>query len=89
MTGKPQNKFRFAHHVIDAENVTVPREAELEKLDGGYALQIGLTKGKVVMLLPTSDQAVLRAHGLNSLGAITAARRDANGNVVRVVSLSE
>jgi hypothetical protein len=47
-----------------------PQEASLEKIDGGYALQVKLSDGDFTALLPTDDRATLRAFGLESKGTI-------------------
>lgn len=64
---------------------SVPTEAELTKLDGGYALRAKLTDGELVALLPTADGAQLEALGLRSTGQIVAERRDATGKVTETV----
>jgi hypothetical protein len=48
----------------------LPKEARLEKIDGGYALEVELSDGKFTALLPTEDQITLKEHGLESKGAI-------------------
>jgi len=48
----------------------VPNEAGLERIKGGYALKVKLSDGEFVALLPTNEDATLRAHGLKSKGAI-------------------
>jgi hypothetical protein len=42
----------------------------LERIEGGYALQVKLSDGQFTALLPTDDRATLQAHGLQSKGAI-------------------
>jgi hypothetical protein len=54
------------HRIKDS----VGDEAELEWLEGGYALRVKLSDGEFAALLPTDDDATLSAHGLKSKGAI-------------------
>ncbi|MHC4745329.1 MAG: hypothetical protein ACYS8Z_25740, partial [Planctomycetota bacterium] len=51
-------------------NDTVPTTAKLEKIKGGYALTAKLSDGEFTALLPADDEAVLKAAGLESTGAI-------------------
>ncbi|MBN2270964.1 MAG: DUF4962 domain-containing protein, partial [Sedimentisphaerales bacterium] len=47
-----------------------PNKSHLEKIEGGYLLTAELSDGEFAALLPTDDQAVLKAGGLKSKGAI-------------------
>ena len=47
-----------------------PDEANLERIEGGYALRVKLSDGVFTALLPTDDNAILRADGFQSAGAI-------------------
>ena len=48
----------------------VPDEAALEQIKGGYALEVKLSDGQFVALLPTADDVTMKAHSLQSKGAI-------------------
>jgi hypothetical protein len=48
----------------------VPEQASLERIDGGYALQVKLSDGQFTALLPTDDTATLEADGMATTGAI-------------------
>jgi len=48
----------------------VPQQNSLERIDGGYALQVKLSDGDFTALLPTDDRATLQAFGLKSKGTI-------------------
>ncbi len=48
----------------------LPKEARLEKIDGGYALDVVLSDGQLTALLPTDDQVILKGRDLESKGAI-------------------
>ncbi|MBN2375521.1 MAG: DUF4962 domain-containing protein [Sedimentisphaerales bacterium] len=72
-------------HRIESD---VPREAELEKIVGGYALKVRLSNGEFAALLPTDDSALLDSLGLQSTGAIIACRTNANGSK-ETISLGE
>jgi len=48
----------------------IPTGAELKQITGGYILQVELSGGNMIALLPTNDQAVLKAEELASQGKI-------------------
>jgi hypothetical protein len=48
----------------------VPSEAVLEHIDGGYALKVKLSDGQFAALLPTDQKSILKAHNLESKGAV-------------------
>jgi len=48
----------------------VPSEAVLERIDGGYALKVKLSDGQFAALLPTDQKSILKAHNLESKGAV-------------------
>lgn len=48
----------------------IPKEANLEQTEGGYALRVKLSDGEFAALLPTDDHAFLKAQGLESKGTI-------------------
>jgi hypothetical protein len=48
----------------------LPKGSHLEKIDGGYALDVELTDGQFIAILPIDERASLQAHGLQSKGAI-------------------
>jgi len=64
----------------------VPKEASLEKIDGGYALEVVLSDGKFTMLLPIDDKTEMKAYGLQSKGAIVCrlARQGQSAQIVEV-----
>jgi hypothetical protein len=66
----------------------VPNEASLEKIKGGYALEVKLSDGEFSVLLPTDDKAVLKANGLTSAGAIKARLKRENKRV-EILGLDE
>jgi hypothetical protein len=72
------------HRIKDS----VGDEAELEWLEGGYALRVKLSDGEFAALLPTNDDATLSAHGLKSKGAIKA-RRKRVGKPTETLGLDE
>ena len=59
--------------------------ARLTKVESGYALRAELDDGHVVALLPTSDTRELRAHGIETRGAIVIERRRIDGSVVQTL----
>ena len=59
--------------------------AQLTKVEDGYALRAELEDGHVVALLPTSDTRELRAHGIETRGAIVIERRRTDGSVVQTL----
>jgi hypothetical protein len=63
---------------------TVARGAKLSRIDGGYALTVELSDGRVVALLPTDESATLAAEGLTTTGAILVQRRRADATVETV-----
>jgi len=84
LTGSTQQKhkqmeFVTLYRVHRIEN-DLPREAELKKIAGGYALKVRLSDGEFAALLPRDDAAVLKGMGLQSTGAIIARRTNANGS---------
>jgi hypothetical protein len=66
----------------------VPKQASLEKIEGGYALKVKLSDGEFTALLPTDDTAVLEAHGLKSKGAIKA-RLKRGSRPVEIIGLEK
>ncbi len=68
---------------------TVPKQAALTRVDGGYVLSAGLPDGSVVALLPTRDAAAIAAEGLESTGKIVAQRRRADGSAVQTIQLGQ
>jgi hypothetical protein len=68
---------------------TVPRQADLRKVEGGYVLSAETSKGRVVALLPTNDTAEFAAEGLTTTGAIVVEQRQADGTVIGNVNLAQ
>ncbi len=64
---------------------TVPGEAKLRPIDGGYVLTAALSDGRVVALLPTDDSATLTAEGLTTTGKVRVERQAPDGSVVETV----
>jgi hypothetical protein len=64
---------------------SVPRGADLRKIDGGYVLTADSPSGRTVALLPTDDAAKLEAEGLTTTGTIVVQKRTADGTVVETV----
>jgi len=58
----------YRPHLIDKQ---LPKDANLERIEGGYALKVKLSDGQFTALLPTDDEATLEAFGLESKGTIT------------------
>ena len=48
----------------------VPNEATLERIEGGYVLKAKLSDGQFAALLPVAGDVTLKAHGMESKGAI-------------------
>jgi len=66
----------------------IPKEANLEQIEGGYTLRVKLSDGEFVALLPTDDRAFLKAQGLESKGAIKAQVKQA-GKSAQIIGLEE
>jgi hypothetical protein len=66
---------------------TVPRDAEIRKIDGGYLLTADSSGGRAVALLPADDSAKLAAEGLSTTGTILVQKRGADGAVIETVHL--
>ena len=49
---------------------TLPKDAILRQIEGGYTLKVKLSDGEFVTILPTDDKAILQTEGLKSKGAI-------------------
>ncbi len=58
----------YRPHRIDQQ---LPKDANLERIEGGYALRVKLSNGQFTAILPTDDHATLKAFGLESEGVIT------------------
>ena len=67
---------------------TVPDEASLEEIDGGYLLKAELSDGELSVLLPVSDNVTMRADGLESTGKIKCRIQKNNGNI-QIIGLDE
>jgi len=65
---------------------SVPKTAELKRIDGGYVLKADVSDGKVVSLLPTDDSATLDAEGMTTSGRILVRRFVSDGSVAETVS---
>jgi hypothetical protein len=63
------------------EKATLPGEASLKPIEGGYLLKVKLSKGAVSVLLPTFDDITMRADGLESKGKIKCRLQNDNGQV--------
>jgi hypothetical protein len=72
------------HRIKDS----VGDEAELEWLEGGYALKVKLSDGEFAALLPSDDSANLRTFGLTSKGAIKCRLKQA-GRPVEILGIEE
>ena len=72
------------HRIKDS----VGDEAELEWIEGGYALRIKLSDREFVALLPTDDRVSLQAHGLKTKGAIKC-RLKRSGKTAEMLGLEE
>ena len=66
---------------------SVPKTAELKRIDGGYVLKADISDGKVVALLPIDDSATLVADGLRTTGGILVQRYAADGSVAETVNV--
>ena len=66
----------------------IPSQASLERISGGYALNVKLSDGEFTVLLPTEDDVTLQAHGLNSKGTIKGRLKRA-GSPTETVGLSD
>lgn len=67
----------------------VPQAGELKKVAGGYALTAKLSDGSVRAILPTSDDATVRAGSLETKGAVILERLSADGKRLAIVRLNE
>jgi hypothetical protein len=64
---------------------SVPREADLKQVAGGYVLEAALSDGRVVALLPTDASARLAAGDLKTSGSIAIRRYASDRTVVETV----
>jgi len=84
---KTQIEFVTLYRPHRAET-QLPKEVRLEKIDGGYALEVELLNGKFTVLLPTDDRADIQAYGLQSKGAIKC-RLDRPGQSAQILEVKE
>lgn len=86
-TSEPQRAIEFVTvmrpHRTDQ---TVPDQARLTTLPGGYLLDAKVPDGRVIALLPTDDAAVLQHKGLKTTGKIVVQRLDADGDVIETIT---
>jgi len=68
---------------------TVPRQAELKPLPGGYLLTAAIADGRVVAILPTDDSARLAAEGLSTQDTILVQRYHADGSIVQTLKVRQ
>jgi len=66
----------------------IPSQAILERIKGGYVLKAELSDGEFVVLLPTDDRAILKAHDLKSKGAIKS-RLKRSGRPAEIIGLEQ
>ncbi len=67
----------------------VSQEVKLDPIPGGYRLSTSCEGGRVTMLLPTDDEAVLSAEGVETKGSIAVLCRDADGRLVERVEVGQ
>jgi hypothetical protein len=86
-TTEPQRTIEFVTvmrpHRTDQ---TVPDQARLTTLPGGYLLDAEVLDGRVIALLPTEDAAVLQHNGLKTTGKIAVQRLDTAGDVIETIT---
>ncbi len=66
----------------------LPKDVNIEQIDGGYALKVKLSDGELTVLLPTDDEKTLNAFGLKSKGAVKMRLIDDTG-LTKILSLEE
>jgi len=66
----------------------VPDESSLERIEGGYLLKAKISDGELSALLPTSEDIMLNADGLQSKGAIKCRLKKVGGQV-EILGLGE
>jgi len=66
----------------------VPDESSLERIEGGYLLKAKISDGELSALLPTSEDIILNADGLQSKGAIKCRLKKIGGQV-QILGLDE
>ncbi len=71
------------------DKTSVPDQATLRPLEGGYELTVEIAGGRVVALLPIDESASLTGSGLSTTGAIIVQRRDEKDTVVETIDLTE
>ncbi len=64
---------------------SVPRQAELKRVAGGYVLFAALSDGRVVALLPADDAAALSFEGFATRGRVAVRRYRADGSIAETV----
>ncbi len=65
-----------------------PKESGLQQIDGGYVLKASLPDGELIVLLPTDNNAVLKAEGLQSEGTIKC-RLERAGEPAQILGLEQ
>lgn len=66
---------------------SVPTTAKIDRIDGGYVLKADISDGRVVVLLPTDDEATLHAEGLSTTGEILVRRFASDNSVVETMKV--
>jgi len=92
LTAKTESKKRQMEFVTlyrpHRLTVSVPDEAGLERIEGGYLLKAGISDGDFSALLPTSDDVTMRASGLESKGTIKCKLEKTSGQV-QIIGLDQ
>jgi hypothetical protein len=83
----PQMEFvtLYRPHRVETQ---LPKVARLEKIDGGYALEVELSDGKFTVLLPAAVDSTLKAYGLENIGAIKC-RLERPGQSAQIIEVQE
>jgi hypothetical protein len=66
---------------IHRDKDAIDTDAQLRKIDGGYALRAKTAAGEVTALLPTDEAKNLRTLGLRSKGAVKIRLKNKNGDI--------
>lgn len=86
-TTEPQRTIEFVTvmrpHRTDQ---TVPDQARLTKLPGGYLLEAEVLDGRVIALLPNDDSTILQHNDLETTAKIVVQRQDAAGNIIETIT---
>jgi hypothetical protein len=88
-TAKRQKEVQFVALYRPEKGAQLPKQADLQKVEGGFILTAKISDGDIIALLPTNPKASLSAAGLTTTGNVLIQRRDGQRKVLETVEVAD